>query len=136
MRGELDITVYYEDTDALGVVYYANYLKFFERGRSELLARATGRSIAEVNAAGYGIAVYRADVVYKKPARLSDRCRVSTEILPRGSPYRLHVAQTLHRGDELLTTGAIQLVCLDSEFRLREFPAELLAVRGADGAET
>ncbi|WP_428265460.1 thioesterase family protein [Haliangium sp.] len=131
MRGEIDITVYYEDTDALGVVYYANYLKYFERGRSELLATATGRSIATINADGYNIAVYRADITFKKPARLSDRCRVVTDILAKGSPYRLHIGQELYRDDELLTAGEIQLVCLDDRFNLREFPTEILATRGS-----
>lgn len=129
MRGELDITVYYEDTDAMGVVYYANYLKYFERGRSELLAAATGRTIADINQGGALIAVYRADVTYRRPARLMDRCRVITDFLAKGSPYRLHMGQRLMRGDELLTEGEIQLVCLDAGMRVRKFPPEILSLR-------
>ena len=129
MTGELDITVYYEDTDALGVVYHANYLRYFERGRSELLARVTGKNIAEFNRDGYNIAVYRADIRFRKPARLMERCRVITEILEKGSPYRLHVAQTLEREGEVLTRGAIELVCLDHDFKLRRFPEHILVAR-------
>jgi acyl-CoA thioester hydrolase len=129
VRGELDITVYYEDTDAMGVVYYANYLKYFERGRSELLAAATGRTIADINLDGALIAVYRADVTYRRPARLMDRCRVITDFLPKGSPYRLHMGQRLMRGDELLTEGEIQLVCLDTGMRVRKFPPAILSLR-------
>lgn len=129
MRGELDITVYYEDTDAMGVVYYANYLKYFERGRSELLAAATGRTIADINLDGHLIAVYRADVTFRRPAKLMDRCRVITDFLPQGSPYRLHMGQRLMRGDELLTEGEIQLVCLDASMRVRKFPEAILSLR-------
>jgi acyl-CoA thioester hydrolase len=129
VRGELDITVYYEDTDAMGVVYYANYLKYFERGRSELLSAATGRSIADINLAGHLIAVYRADVTYRRPARLMDRCRVITELLPKGSPFRLHMGQRLMRAGELLTEGEIQLVCLDTSMRVSKFPPEILSLR-------
>jgi acyl-CoA thioester hydrolase len=129
VRGELDITVYYEDTDAMGVVYYANYLKYFERGRSELLSAATGRSIADINLAGHLIAVYRADVTYRRPARLMDRCRVITELLPKGSPFRLHMGQRLMRAGELLTEGEIQLVCLDTAMRVSKFPPEILSLR-------
>lgn len=134
MRGEIDITIYYEDVDAMGVVYYANYLKYFERGRSELLVAATGRSIADINQAGRSIAVYRAEVTYRRPARLSDRCRVVTEVLPKGSPFRLHMGQRLMRGDELLTEAEIQLVCVDADMRVCPFPAEILATRPARGA--
>lgn len=134
MRGEIDITIYYEDVDAMAVVYYANYLKFFERGRSELLVAATGRSIADINQAGYSIAVYKAAVTYRSPARLSDHCRVITEVLPKGSPFRLHMGQRLMRGDELLTEAEIQLVCVDAGMQLRPFPDEILATRPAPGA--
>jgi tol-pal system-associated acyl-CoA thioesterase len=129
VRGEFDITVYYEDTDAMGVVYYANYLKYFERGRSELLATATGHTIADINQAGHLIAVYRVDVTFRRPARLMDRCRVITDFLPQGSPYRLYMGQRLMRGDELLTEGEIQLVCLDPAMRVRKFPPDILSLR-------
>lgn len=129
MRGDIDITVYYEDVDAMGVVYYANYLKYFERGRSELLAAATGRTIADINQAGTLIAVYHVDVTFRRPARLMDRCRVITEVLPGRSPYRLHMGQRLVRDGELLTEAEIQLVCLDTAMRLCKFPDEILTLR-------
>jgi tol-pal system-associated acyl-CoA thioesterase len=124
MPTPLAVKVYYEDTDSLGVVYYANYLRYFERGRSETLGEL-GRSVAEWNAAGYLFAVYRVEVTYHRPARLGDECLVHTRI-ERGTRYRLKMRQRLTRGEELLTEALVQLVCVDRDFELREFPPELL----------
>jgi len=124
-RGEIEIKVYYEDTDCLGVVYYANYLKFFERGRTELM-NMTGRSIADWNAAGANFAVYKANVTFVGAARLGDVCTVITEVGESRSPYRMLMNQRLERDDEVITKAEIQLVCLDDEMKLREIPEELL----------
>ena len=73
------IKVYYEDTDAGGVVYYANYLKFFERARSEWL-NALGLDQAQMLREDIAFAVKKADVEYIKPARLNDDCFVVSSI--------------------------------------------------------
>jgi tol-pal system-associated acyl-CoA thioesterase len=118
--------VYYEDTDSLGVVYYANYLKYFERGRSECI-EALGGHVGTWNARGYNFVVYKIAVTYHHAARLGDQCEVETTVLKGKSAYRLKMDQRLYRGSELLTSATVELLCLDKEFELREFPAELLA---------
>ncbi|MCA9668324.1 MAG: YbgC/FadM family acyl-CoA thioesterase [Myxococcales bacterium] len=124
-HGEIEIKVYYEDTDCLGVVYYANYLKFFERGRTELM-NLTGRSIADWNAAGANFAVYKANVTFVGAARLGDVCKVITEVGDSGSPYRMLMKQRLERDGDVITRGEIHLVCLDENMKLREIPKELV----------
>jgi acyl-CoA thioester hydrolase len=126
-RGSIRVKVYYEDTDCLGVVYYANYLKYFERGRSELFA-ARGRPIAEWNRLGFLVAVYKVDVTFRAPARLGDELEVATERLPGGSAYRLKLRQRVLRDGHVITEAEVHLVCLDEAFELREFPAEMLDV--------
>ena len=121
----LAVKVYYEDTDCLGVVYYANYLKYFERGRSEYIS-ARGKPIEVWNTEGYNFVVYKVTVTFHKPAKLGDVCDVVTRVVPK-SPYRLHMKQHLERGGEMLTEAVVQLVCLDEDLELREFPDLLLA---------
>ena len=93
-NGTLDVKIYYEDTDSLGVVYYANYLKYFERGRTELV-NASGRGIEKWNAEGMNFAVYKANVTYLAPARLGDTCQVVTHVLGGSSGYRLVMEQEI-----------------------------------------
>jgi acyl-CoA thioester hydrolase len=124
MEKRLPVKVYYEDTDCLGVVYHANYLKFFERGRSEYIS-ARGRPISEWNDDGVIFAVFKMEVTFHLPGRLGDECEVVTKLVP-GSPYRMKMDQKLMRGDELLTEAVVDVVCLDQDFELREFPEVLL----------
>lgn len=134
MEDRFDLKIYYEDTDCAGVVYYANYLRFFERARTELIDRL-GRSVVEWTRDGFLFVVYKIDVTYRRPATLGDRCEVITKIEPNGSEYRMHFRQTLVRGDELLTTALVQLVCLNREMAVQRFPAELLALAASEGPE-
>ena len=127
MENRLNVKVYYEDTDSLGMVYYANYLRFFERGRSEFI-EALGKPVGAWNAMGANFVVYKVTVTYQKPAKLGDQCEVVTTI----TPMRLRMDQRLFRGDELLTEAEVQLVCLDDEFELREFPDELHPIMRLD----
>ncbi|MBK7720851.1 MAG: YbgC/FadM family acyl-CoA thioesterase [Austwickia sp.] len=121
MEHRISYTVYYEDTDSLGVVYYANYFKFFERGRSELLG-ASGRSVAELNAQGILVVVHSASATFKKPLTLGDRFDVVTQFsLP--SPYRGRFTQRIECGGELYVDGVIDTVSLDRQQNLIEFPA-------------
>jgi len=120
----MEIKVYYEDTDSLGVVYYANYLKYLERGRTELI-EATGKPIQQWNADGFLFAVFKLEITYLKPARLGDQCRVITTH-EGGSVYRKKLLQLLRRGDELITRARVDLVCLDPNLELREFPGGIL----------
>jgi tol-pal system-associated acyl-CoA thioesterase len=124
-EGRFPVKVYYEDTDSLGVVYYANYLKYFERGRTELFA-AAGRPIAEWNRLGFVVAVYKANVTFVSPARLGETLEVISERVASKSPYRLVLHQRIVREGKLLTDAEIHLVCLDEHFELREFPEDLV----------
>jgi tol-pal system-associated acyl-CoA thioesterase len=119
-------TVYYEDTDSLGVVYYANYLRFMERGRSELLA-STGRTVADWNALGHLLVVHSLTMKFKRAAKLSDRLDVVTSVTS-DSPYRITFRQRIERAGELITTADVVVVCLDTKEQLTEIPDGLRAL--------
>jgi len=115
--------VYYEDTDCLGVVYHANYLKYLERGRTEFVS-ATGRSIAEWNRDGVAVVVYAMNIKFKKPAVLGDTVVVISSFRV-DSDYRGTFIQRIERDGELLLTADVEVVCLDQHQRLRDLPEGL-----------
>lgn len=120
------IRVYYEDTDLAGIVYYANYLKFIERGRSEWL-RDLGFDQAAMKAAGAGVfAVRRVLAEYHAPARFDDLLDVTTTYRSH-SGARLVLHQTVCCAGRVLFEAEITLVCLADSGRPRPFPAPLLA---------
>ncbi len=123
------VRVYYEDTDAGGVVYYANYLKFFERGRTERL-RALGFEQDEIRATfGVLFAVRSVQVDYLMPARFNDALKVSAAMTDL---RRVSVTfdQAIHRadgGEEILCTARVRVVCLSAaDFRPAPIPDHLL----------
>ena len=123
MEQRLPFKVYYEDTDSLGVVYYANYFKYIERGRSEFLS-GTGKSIAEWNAEGYLMVVHSLTAKFKRPAVLGDLVDVVTSLtLP--SVYRGRFQQRVERDGELLFEADVDVVCLNRDQALVEFPREI-----------
>ncbi|HWT35086.1 MAG TPA: tol-pal system-associated acyl-CoA thioesterase [Paraburkholderia sp.] len=108
------IRVYYEDTDAGGIVFYANYLKFFERARTEWL-RACGvdqRKLAEETGALFVVRSTALD--YRAPARLDDMLCIVSRIGKLGRAS-VDFAQEAWRGDTLLATGTIRVGCVDSK---------------------
>ena len=117
------LTVYFEDTDTAGVVYYANYLKFMERARSDMI-RAVGVDQGEM-LHGDGSAYYVAhvDIRYRRPARLGDDLQVvSTVQQVRASSVHIH--QRVMRGPELLADASVTAAFLDREGRPRRQPRE------------
>lgn len=108
----ISVRVYYEDTDAGGVVYYANYLKFFERCRTEWM-RTLGHDqsqLAREHAILFVVKSVHAE--YLRPARLDDLLSVELEVEKLGRAqvvFRQHV----RRGDEELVSGTVQIVCVD-----------------------
>ena len=122
------IRVYYEDTDAAGVVYYANYLRYMERARSEWL-EALGFPLAAFEREhAVAFAVHRAEIDFLRPARLNDRLAVSVEARGRGA-CRMVVAQRVLRDDETLVSAEITLACIDSlHWRPARIPAPLACV--------
>jgi acyl-CoA thioester hydrolase len=120
MTHRVSYKVYYEDTDSLGVVYYANYLKFLERGRTEFVGEF-GRGIREWNADGYYFVVYAMTIRYRKPAELGDLIDVVTAYTLT-SAYRALFKQRIERAGELLVEADVELVCLGPNRAVREFP--------------
>lgn len=113
MTHSMDIRVYYEDTDAGGIVYYANYLKFCERGRTELLRDAAleNTSIAERHGVLFVVRHLEAD--YFAPAFLDDEITVKTTVEDiRGASFVME--QSVFRRDELLFKMCVTLVCVDT----------------------
>jgi len=106
------IRVYYEDTDAGGIVYYANYLKFAERARTELLRTFGIENSGLMNEHGVAFAVKRCTVDYHKPAKLDDALVVETEVVRVGGAS-LDLRQRVRRGVDDLVSIDIRLGCLD-----------------------
>jgi acyl-CoA thioester hydrolase len=106
------VRVYWEDTDAGGIVFYANYLKFFERARTEWL-RSLGHGQQEMVAAtGCMFVVQETRVRYLSPARLDDLLSVTVDVTHRGRAS-LAIAQQAWCGDRLLTEGEIRIGCVE-----------------------
>ena len=107
------VRVYYEDTDAGGVVYYANYLKYFERGRTEYLRSFGFEQDELINNQHIIFAVRALAIDYIKPARFNQLLEVSTEItaLKKAS---LEFKQKITHHGQLLVTGDVRIACLDT----------------------
>lgn len=117
------LTVYFEDTDAYGIVYYANYLKFMERARSDFL-RAVGVDQAEeLGRSGSAYVVVEVGIRYRKPARLGDDLLVVSWVdQVRASSVLIH--QRVMRGKEQLTDARVTAAFLDGEGRPRRQPKD------------
>ena len=125
----LPLRVYYEDTDAGGIVYHANYLRFMERGRTEFL-RALGHDLAALRA-GHGInwAVRRLTIEYLAPGRLDEALQVVTTVEAlRGASVDLR--QQVKRGDQLLTDSTLTLVCMNESGRPVRLPRDARVALG------
>ena len=118
-------SIYWEDTDAGGVVYYANYLKFMERCRTDWL-RALGIDQRRLRSErGLQFAVVDATVSFRKPALLHDEILVTAE-LERLKGATIVFKQTIRRGDEMLIDASTRIACLDSQtLRPRGIPKDL-----------
>jgi acyl-CoA thioester hydrolase len=123
------VRVYYEDTDAAGVVYYANYLKFMERARTEWLA-ARGVALAALEREpALVVVVTRADVAFRAPARLGDLLMVGVDVVGHGRA-RFIARQEITCSDRLVAEATVTLACLDkSTWKPRKMPSNLLETR-------
>jgi acyl-CoA thioester hydrolase len=118
--------VYYEDTDLAGIVYYANYLKFIERARTEWI-EALGVDQAALKAReGLVFAVRRIEADYLRPARFADVLVVETVVQSVGGA-RIVLEQVVLRGGERLFASVVTLVCLDATGHAARLPAEVRA---------
>lgn len=109
----LPVRVYYEDTDAAGVVYYANYLRFMERARTEWLAAIGFPLTVFEREHRVAFVVHRLEIDYRRPARLLDALDVT--VVPDGiGATRLVAHQQVRRMDEVLTDARVMLACVDT----------------------
>jgi acyl-CoA thioester hydrolase len=119
----LPTRVYYEDTDASGIAYHASYLRWFERGRSEML-RHTGISLGEEAAAGTGyFAVHDMQIIWHKPARHDDALIVQTSV-DRVRAAAVVMAQSVIHGSETLCTASVTAALLSMDGRPRRLPRD------------
>ncbi len=106
----LAVRVYIEDTDAAGIVYYVNYLKFMERARTEYLRNiGFGHYLLTED---YLFVVRKADIRYKQPAKMDDLLAVSAQIIKQGKAS-LQFRQTIERNGQLLSEATIDIACVD-----------------------
>jgi len=117
------LSVYFEDTDAYGIVYYANYLKFMERARSDMIRAVGVDQAAELGSSGSAYAVVEVAIKYRRPAQLGDDLVVVSFVEQvRASSVDIH--QRVMRGPEVLTDATLTAAFLDGQGRPRRQPAE------------
>jgi len=119
----LELRIYLEDTDAQGIVYHGSYLRFFERGRSELF-ESLGIPMEEVARPDCRLVVHEVRMKFRRPAFLGDRIQVLTS-MQRASEYRLTFRQQIKRRgeDDPLVIGEVNVVAIDENGTLKELPA-------------
>ena len=121
----LTIRVYYEDTDCGNVVYYANYLRYMERGRTELL-RDLGVELSAYHEKGFAFAVAEANVKYKRSAHYNDLLTVTTSV-KEVTPATMTFYTEVSRGETLLAAGEIKAACVNlATGKPARLPAEMV----------
>ena len=105
------VRVYYEDTDAGGLVYYANYLKYMERARTEWLRGVGFEQTDLAHCHGVIFVVRSAAIEYLVPARFNDELQVTVELIKVGAG-QIDLVQRVSRGDTLLVQAAVKLACV------------------------
>ena len=121
--------VYVEDTDQMGIVYHANYLKFFERARTELL-RENGLSLTTMAIYGTHFAIHDVHISYLFPARLDDVLTIHTNY-ERKKACSLLFKQTMHNQlQKKLCQAIIQVVCVDDNLKPKRLPEQLSGLGG------
>lgn len=121
---QLPVRVYIEDTDAGGIVYYVNYLKFMERCRTEFL-RHLGYDKPAILEDGLLLVVHSAEIQYRRPARLDDQLMVTADV-ERVARTNVSFRQRVWRGNEMLCEGLIRIACVAGDtFKPRPMPAQM-----------
>ena len=124
----MQLRIYYEDTDAGGVVYHARYLGFFERARTEFL-RERGLSVKELHDNGYIFPVVRVEIDFKSPSRLDDLLRIDTSMLDVGKSSFTLLQRAVRQDDgKLLVEAKVTLVCVAPGMKATRLPGPLLDV--------
>ena len=123
---QFPVRVYYEDTDAGGVVYYANYLKFMERARTEWLSSLGYEQDVLIEELGIAFMVRAVDIRYRKPALFNERLLVSVEIEKVGK-VQIVVKQQVTRDGGVLVEGMVNLACVDAgSYSPKRIPSVIL----------
>jgi acyl-CoA thioester hydrolase len=117
------LTIYFEDTDAYGIVYYANYLKYMERARSDMIRAVGVDQFAELRASGSAYAVVEVDIKYRSPGRLGDDLVVVSTVEEVRAASVL-IQQRVMRGEEQLTDARVTAAFLDGEGRPQRQPRD------------
>ncbi len=126
MTHTLSIRVYYEDTDMAGIVYYANYLRYIERARSDWV-REMGIDQLALKADGVVFAVRRVEADYITPAVFDDQLDVRTWLTGM-TPARMVMRQEIWRGDTVLFQSDVTIVCMNSAGKPCRLPAKLRSI--------
>ena len=126
MTHSMPLRVYYEDTDAAGIVYYANYLKFAERGRTEMMRQLGFAHSRIAEETGVLFTVRRCSADYRAAARLDDALSVDTRIVEIGAAT-LSLDQQIRRGDETIVALDVLVACIGRDGRPRRVPPALRA---------
>jgi acyl-CoA thioester hydrolase len=129
---ETEIKIYYEDTDCGGVVYYANYLRFFERARTEHIEQL-GVSLAAQQKKGIVFTVVKANIEYKSPAVYGDLIVVKTSIEKlKGASFVVNYEIHLKADEKLLITGSTKMACVNSDMKPIMIPERIRKVLEGD----
>ncbi len=121
----MEVRIYYEDTDAGGVVYHANYICYMERARTEFL-RERGHSVKDLHEMGVIFPVVALEVNYRAPARLDDLLEVETQIAAVRNSSFVAAQQVKRKQDgKLLVEARVTLACVGPGMRARRLPPEL-----------
>ena len=123
VSGEIAIRVRYAETDRMGLLHHANYLVYFEQGRTELL-RSQGLAYKDLEDQGYLLVLTRVQVRYRRPARYDDLLTLRTTV-QRTSSVKVEHRYELLRDGELLAEGETTLGCIDRDGRPQMLPAML-----------
>ena len=121
---KFNVKVYYEDTDSGGVVYYANYLKFLERARSETLYSLDFTNSGLLENHGILLIVKSCNIEYKKPAKFEDKLEIISEVL-KFTKTSFIMKQDIIRNDELISVAEIHLVSVDKNGKPEKIPEDL-----------
>jgi acyl-CoA thioester hydrolase len=126
----MDVRVYYEDTDAGGVVYHSNYISYMERARTEFL-RGHGLSVREMHDMGIIFPVVAIEANFRAPARLDDLLEVRTQIAALKNSSFVAAQQVVRKEDgRLLVEAKVTLACVNPEMRARRLPEEIRELFG------
>jgi len=128
----MEFRVYYEDTDAGGVVYHGRYLGFFERGRTEFF-RARGLSVQQLHEEGRIFPVVKMEIDFRYPARLDDLVRVETALVATGkTSFTMQQRLLRAHDDKLLVEGKVTLVCVDLAMKPKRLPSQIMEIAAGE----